>query len=73
MVESASGGLGGVMPGSDSISVTSTSIPSSVPGNQLVLATGEEESASTATSATGKSLNYGKITAHSNAIADMKR
>jgi len=51
VVESGSGGLGGVMSGNDSISATSVS--SSIPSNQLISATGEEESASTATSATG--------------------
>jgi len=45
-----SGGLSTVMSGNDSISATSVS---SVPGSQLVSTTGEEESASTATSATG--------------------
>lgn len=57
MVESGSGGLSSVMSGSDSISATPTSVSSSVPGSQLVSTTGEEESASTATSATGKSLS----------------
>lgn len=58
MVEGGSGGLGGfgVMSGSDSISATPTSVSSSIPGSQLVSTTGEEESASTATSATGKLL-----------------
>lgn len=50
VVESGSGGLGGVMSGNDSISATSVS--SSIPSNQLISTTGEEESASTATSAT---------------------
>lgn len=52
MVESGSGGLATVMSGNDSISATSVS--SSVPGSQIVSTTGEEESASTATSATGE-------------------
>lgn len=51
VVESGSGGLGSVMSGNDSISATSVS--SSIPSSQLVSTTGEEESASTATSATG--------------------
>lgn len=59
MVESGSGGLSSVMSGSDSISATPTSVSSSVPGSQLVSTTGEEESASTATSATGKSPSIG--------------
>lgn len=50
VVESGSGGLGGVMSGNDSISATSVS--SSIPSSQLISTTGEEESASTATSAT---------------------
>ncbi|KYN37101.1 putative E3 ubiquitin-protein ligase TRIP12 [Trachymyrmex septentrionalis] len=52
VVESGSGGLGSVMSGNDSISATSVS--SSIPSSQLVSTTGEEESASTATSATDR-------------------
>ncbi|KAG5322801.1 TRIPC ligase, partial [Pseudoatta argentina] len=52
VVESGSGGLSSVMSGNDSISATSVS--SSIPSSQLVSTTGEEESASTATSATDR-------------------
>ncbi|XP_066594446.1 E3 ubiquitin-protein ligase TRIP12 isoform X2 [Prorops nasuta] len=55
LMESAAGGAGSVMSGTDSVSysATPTSVSSSAPSSQLVSSTGEEESASTATSATG--------------------
>ncbi|XP_033337253.2 E3 ubiquitin-protein ligase ctrip isoform X1 [Megalopta genalis] len=54
VLESGSGGVGSVMSGSESVtnSATPTSVSSTVPVNQLVTTTGEDESASTATSAT---------------------
>lgn len=67
MFEGGSGGVGSVMSGSESVtnSATPTSVSSTVPVNQLVTTTGEEESASTATSATGtftlKCSFYNKI------------
>lgn len=53
MVEGGSGGAGVVMSGSEAAANSSapTSVTSTVPGSQLNSATGEEESASTATSA----------------------
>lgn len=56
MIEGGSGGIGSVMSGTESVtnSATPTSATSTIPGNQLMTATGEDESVSTATSATGK-------------------
>lgn len=54
VIEGGSGGIGSVMSGTESVtnSATPTSATSTIPGNQLMTATGEDESVSTATSAT---------------------
>lgn len=58
VIEGGSGGS--VMPGTDSLtnSTTPTTVSSTVSSSQLVSTTGEDELASTATSATGKFLIY---------------